>query len=110
MASRLDGSVGSEACRVVGLFETFDSGFDQSHVYIPCRLHGKCSARKAESPEFVVNPVDTKHTDAIAALLKSALPGGYEVLTYKQMLPLLVMQLQLYYETIYIFYESLPSL
>ncbi len=35
MASRLDGSVGSEACRVIGIFETFDSGFDESHVYIP---------------------------------------------------------------------------
>lgn len=104
MASRLDGSVGSEACRVVGLFETFDSGFDQSHVYIPLQTARQMLGAQGRVSEFVVNPVDTKHTDAIAALLKSALPSGYEVLTYEQMLPLLVMQLQLYYETIYIFY------
>ncbi|MFZ1082662.1 MAG: ABC transporter permease [Candidatus Kryptoniota bacterium] len=104
MASRLDGGVGSEACRVVGLFETFDSGFDQSHVYVPLQTARQMLGAQDRVSEFVVNPVDAKQTDAIAALLKSALPGSYEVLTYKQMLPLLVMQLQLYYETIYIFY------
>ncbi len=52
----------------------------------------------------MLNPIDTKQTDLIADQLKAELPGGYEVLTYKQMLPLLVMQIQLYYETIYIFY------
>ncbi len=104
MASRLDGSVGSEACRVIGIFETFDSGFDASHVYIPLQNAQQMLGAQNRISEFVLNPIDTKQTDLIADQLKAELPGGYEVLTYQQMLPLLVMQIQLYYETIYIFY------
>jgi putative ABC transport system permease protein len=104
MASRLDGSVGSEACRVVGLFETFDSGFDQTHVYIPLQTAQQMLGAPGRMSELVVNPVDTKETEAVANRLADGLPSGFEVLTYKQMLPLLVMQIQLYDQTIYFFY------
>ncbi len=104
MASRLDGSVGSEACRIVGLFETFDSGFDQTHVYIPMQTAQQMLDAPGRVSEFVVNPTDTKRTETVAAQIESDLPAGFEVLTYKQMLPILVMQLQLYDQTIYIFY------
>lgn len=104
MASRLDGSVGSEACRVVGIFETFDSGFDQTHVYIPLQTAQQMLGAQERISEFVVNPVRTTQTGAIAQKLASELPPSFEVLTYKQMLPLLVMQIQLYDQTIYIFY------
>ena len=104
MASRLDGSVGSEACRVVGIFETFDSGFDQSHVYIPLQTAQQMLVATGRISEFIVNPVDSRQTETIAEELKSELSQEYEVLTYKQMLPLLVMQTQLYDEIIYVFY------
>ena len=104
MASRLDGSVGSEACRIVGVFETFDSGFDQTHVYIPLTTEQQMLGAARRISEFVVNPVDTKQTDEVAEQLSSELPSGFEVMTYKQMLPLLVMQIQLYNESIYFFY------
>ncbi len=104
MASRLDGSVGSEACRVVGIFETFDAGFDQSHLYIPLQTGQQMLGAQNHISEFLVNPIDTKLTHSIAQRLISELTSTYEVLTYEQMLPLLVMQIQLYDETIYIFY------
>ncbi len=104
MASRIGGSVGSEACRVVGLFETFDSGFDQTHVYLPLQTAQRMLGAEGRISEIVVNPVDAKMTDSIAHSLESQLPPDFEVLTYKEMLPLLVMQIQLYNQTIYIFY------
>ncbi|HUI30241.1 MAG TPA: ABC transporter permease [Candidatus Acidoferrales bacterium] len=104
MASRFDGSIGSEACRVVGIFETFDSGFDQGHVYISLQTAQQMLGTDNRISEFVVNPVDAKQTDMVANEIRSKLTNSYEVLTYRQMLPLLVMQVQLYDETIYIFY------
>lgn len=104
MASRMDGSIGSEACRVVGLFETFDSGFDQTHVYIPLKTAQQMLGASGIVSGFVVNPVDTKQTDTVAGRLRSMLPTGFEVLTYEQMLPLLVMQTKLYDQMIYFFY------
>ncbi len=102
--SERNGSVGSEACRIVGLFETFDSGFDQTHVYIPLHTAQQMLGAPGRISEFVVNPIDAKRTQAVAEDLESDLPSGFEVLTYEQMLPILVMQLQLYDQIIYIFY------
>ncbi len=104
MASRLGGSVGSEACRIVGIFETFDSGFDQTHTYIPLQTARQLLGAPGRISEFVVNPVQAGQTEAVAERLASVLSPGFEVLTYKQMLPILVMQIQLYDQTIYIFY------
>lgn len=104
MASQLSGSIGSEACRIVGLFETFDSGFDQSHVYVPMQTARQMLGSQDRISEIVVNPIDAKQTDIVAGEIKSRLADGYEVLTYRQMLPLLVMMLQLYDEIVYIFY------
>ncbi len=104
MASRVDGSVGSEACRVVGLFETYDSGFDQTHVYIPLTTAQDMLGAPGRISEFVVNPVNPERTETVARRLEADLPAGFEVLTFKQMLPILVMQLRLYDQTIYIFY------
>lgn len=107
MASRKDGSIGSEACRVSGIYETFNSGFDQSHVYIPIRTAEQMLGTKGVVSEFVVNPIQDDATDTLAAAIRrdisaSAAPNSFEVLTYKQMLPLLVSQLELYKQALYL--------
>lgn len=107
MASRMDGSIGSEACRVSGIFETFNSGFDQSHVYIPIQTADQMLNTNGLISEFVVNPVNPDQTDQIAVSIRrdiaaSEHPAGFEVLTYKQMLPLLVSQLALYKQALYL--------
>ena len=108
MASRLDGSIGSEACRVSGLFETFNSSFDQSHVYIPIGTAEQMLNADGLVSEFVINPknphdlaaTDSRIASGIAALPVAA--GKYELLTYEQMLPLLVAQLELYRQALYL--------
>ncbi len=107
MASRKDGSIASEACRISGIFETFNSGFDQSHVYIPMQTATQMLNANGLVSEFVINPVNPDRTDAVAAMIRQDIaalhgPHNYEVLTYKQMLPLLVSQLALYKEALYL--------
>jgi len=104
MASRVDGSVGSEACRVAGIYETFDSDFDQTHVYVNLQTAEQMLGLHGWISQIVINPDNPDRTDAIAEKLQKEIPDGYELLTYKKMLPLLVMQINLYGETIYIFY------
>ncbi len=108
MASQIDGSVGSEACRVSGIFETFNSGFDQSHVYIPIQTAKQMLNADGLISEFVINPenphelgsLDSRLEAQIASLPESS--GKYEILTYEQMLPLLVAQLELYKQALYL--------
>ncbi len=108
MASQRDGSIGSEACRIAGIFETLNSGFDQSHVYIPIQTAGQLLNADGLVSEFVVNPKDPDDMDAVVSQIRhriEALPGApnrYEVLTYEQMLPLLVAQLELYKQALYL--------
>ncbi len=107
MASREDGSIGSEACRITGIYETYNSGFDQSHVYIPMQTAVQMLDAKGLVSEFVVNPLDPQKTDLVAETIRHEVvelrgPNHYEVLTYEQMLPLLVSQLALYKEALYL--------
>ena len=108
MASQINGSVGSEACQVTGIFETFNSAFDQSHVYIPMQTADQMLNADGLVSEFVVNPTNPRHMKALVSQIRKAinlLPGAadkYEVLTYEQMLPLLVAQLELYRQALYL--------
>jgi putative ABC transport system permease protein len=108
MASQLNGSVGSEACRISGIFETFNSAFDQSHVYVPLQTADQLLNSDGLVSEFVVNPTDARTVEILASRIRNdiaALPragDNYEVLTYQQMLPLLVAQLELYKQALYL--------
>ena len=104
MASRLDGSVGSEACRIVGIYETFDSGFDQTHVYVPLQTVEQMLSAQNIVSEFVIAPRNQKNITGIVAQLRVALDHGYEVLSYEDMLPLFVAQIQIYDNTMFILY------
>ncbi len=108
MASQMNGSIGSEACRVTGIFETFNSGFDQSHVYIPILTADQMLNADGLVSEFVVNPINPNDMSSIASSIRDGIAGlpenagKYEVLTYEQMLPLLVAQLALYKQALYL--------
>ncbi len=108
MASQIDGSVGSEACRVSGIFETFNSSFDQSHVYIPIRTADQMLNADGLVSEFVINPKNPHDQAAVESRIRNdiaGLPGAakeYEVLSYEQMLPLLVAQLEMYKQALYL--------
>ncbi len=108
MASQKDGSIGSEACRVAGMFETLNSGFDQSHVYIPIQTARQMLNASGLVSEFVINPKHLHEMNKVVSLIRrsiQALSGASdrnEVLTYEQMLPLLVAQLELYKQALYL--------
>ncbi|MCB0292112.1 MAG: FtsX-like permease family protein, partial [Calditrichaeota bacterium] len=53
---------------------------------------------------FAVILGNLEQQNEVQATLVQELGSGYEVLTYKQLLPLLVMQVDVYKETIFIFY------
>ncbi len=77
-ASRLDGSVGTDVFRVVGLYKTFDSAVDEAFVFIPIQraqamlgLGGavtECVARVSNPDEAVV--VSTRLQAALPLLSK----------------------------------------
>ncbi|MFZ1082664.1 MAG: ABC transporter permease [Candidatus Kryptoniota bacterium] len=110
MASQVDGSVGSEGCRVCGIYETSNAGFDQSHVYVPIQTLREMTNVNDMVSEFVINPIHrSKMPEIMNSLRKEvhSIPdssGIFETLSYDEMLPLFVMQLGFYDQIFYIIY------
>ncbi len=110
MASQLDGSVGSEGCRICGIYRTSNSGYDQSHVYVPIEaLRQTLNVRDMVS-EFVINPIYRNQMSAVINILHkqihviSGSSDKFEILSYEEMLPLFVMQLGFYDQIFYVIY------
>jgi ABC-type lipoprotein release transport system permease subunit len=104
MASGLDGKVGSDAFRVVGLFRTFDSEFDKWTLFVPIRRAQEMLSMGERVSEFVAVLHDQSLADTLASDLRSQLGPGYEVLTYKDVLPLLSYQVEALGEFMFIYY------
>ncbi|MCB9090183.1 MAG: ABC transporter permease [Calditrichae bacterium] len=104
MASALSGAIGSDVFRVVGIYETFSSEFDKSHAYVYLPNLQQMLEFESQISEFAVILGNLERQNEVQAALVQELGSGYEVLTYKQLLPLLVMQVDVYKETIFIFY------
>ncbi len=104
MASRKDGSIGSEVYRVVGLYETFNSEFDKTHVFIPLQTAQNTLSVGNAVSEIVVKLDNLKFLDSVKQAIQERLPEKYEVLSYKDVLPLLVLQIDVYKEMIFVYY------
>ena len=107
MASRLDGSIGSDVFRVVGMFTSSSTTFDKTTVYINIDHAQEMLGLGGHVSEFAMVTTSLDRAASLQKQLKKALaekPGSYEVLTFRELLPLLVMQVDVYRESIAVFY------
>jgi len=104
MASAKDGKVGSELFRIVGLFETFSSAFDKSSVYVPRSSAQTMLGLNDEVSEFAMLLSDANQIRSIENTLAEKLGEGYEVLPYTEILPFLVLQIELFDQSMAVFY------
>lgn len=109
MASRVDGSIGSDVFRVVGIFETFSSEFDKTSMYISIGNAREMLGLGQNVSEFAVivdnlQQISRVKNELLQQLAAEKSASEYEVFTYRELLPLLVMQVDVYRESIIIFY------
>jgi ABC-type lipoprotein release transport system permease subunit len=91
-----DGSVGSDVFRVTGIYETFSSDFDRINVYIPLERAQQLLNIGDEIHEIAVIAADDSRVMELKDQISGSLTGDYEVLSYTDLLPLLVMFLDMY--------------
>jgi putative ABC transport system permease protein len=104
MASTLDGHVGSDLFRVVGIYETFSSEFDRTVIYIDIANAQKMLALGGKTSEFAIVTHDKNLALDLKERLARELSEEYEILSYADLLPFLVMQLDMYREYMFIVY------
>ncbi len=104
MASTVNGSVGADMFRIVGLFQTVSSEFDKSYMFISLRSAQEMLEMGSAVSEFAIITEDRREAEQISEKLKSALGPSYEVLTYADIMPLMISQMRIYEESMYIVY------
>lgn len=104
MASGLGGEVGSELFRVAGLFASYDSRFDDTHVYVPLADARRLLSLDEGVMEFAALCPDPAASEAAADSLAAALGDRYAVATYRELLPLLVVQVDVYRQMMLVIY------
>jgi ABC-type lipoprotein release transport system permease subunit len=104
MASALSGDVGSDLFRVVGIFETVSSEFDKTHMFTTLDNAQRMLELEDNVLEYSMVVRDLEMVEETAAELRHKLGADYEVLTYNELLPMLVAQIDMYDQMMYIIY------
>ncbi|RMF56999.1 MAG: ABC transporter permease [Calditrichaeota bacterium] len=104
MASSLHGNIGAEVFRVVGIYQSFSSQFDKIYIYV--NLHDAQNMLELEDniSEFALLLENSELSQNVKNRLSTQLGEEYEVLTFQELLPMLVLQIDVYKESIFIFY------
>ena len=104
MASGVGGDIGSAMFRVAGVFTTVSSEFDRSYAFVPIGSAREMLDCGDGVSEFAIVTADRPAAPAAARSIAASLGDGYEALSYVDLLPLMVAQMEVYRESIYIVY------
>ncbi len=102
MANTLKGDIGSEVFRIVGIFRTASSEFDKTAIYIPDATEQSMLNIGNKYYEYAIITKDYDNVGQVQKKLETKLGNKYEVLSYKDLLPMLIYQIELYKETMWI--------
>ncbi len=102
MANTIKGNIGSEVFRIVGIFKTASSEFDKTAIYIPAITEQNMLNIGDKYYEYAILTKNYDNVDEIQKDLEAKLGENFEVLSYKDLLPMLIYQIELYKETMWI--------
>ena len=104
MANELDGSIGSDVFRIKGIFETENSEFDRSNIFINLSQFESMLSLDNKVHEFAIILDNPQNANLIRDQIITKLNNSsYEVQTYEQLLPLLILQIELSKEATIVF-------
>jgi putative ABC transport system permease protein len=104
MASALNGDVGSDLFRVVGIYHTVSSEFDKMHMFTSLTGAQKMLELDGRVIEYAIIVDDLRRVEEVKRVLRAKLGGGYEVLSYRDLLPMLVYMLDMYGQMMLVLY------
>jgi ABC-type lipoprotein release transport system permease subunit len=104
MASTLSGRVGSDLFRIVGLYQTVSSEFDKAYIFISLNNAQEMLEIGNGVSEFAVTTSDRKRVEPVKDEIARTLGSEYEVLSYADIMPLMLAQMEIYKESTYIVY------
>ena len=85
-----DGTITSDVFRIAGIYETFSSVFDKAFIYIPIGNAQQMLDIGDNIHELAIITLNYNQVDKVKEQIVSNLNDEYEVLSYKDILPMLL--------------------
>lgn len=104
MVNTLDGPIGMESFVISGIYRSPNSEFDKMYVYIPLKSSQELLGLGDNIHEFAILAKDKQNIKEIEQRLESGLSTNYEVLNYKELIPVMAIYLDMYDEMMLTFY------
>ncbi len=104
MASALSGDVGSDLFRVVGIYQTVSSEFDKMHMFTTLAGSQEMLELEGRVLEYAITVDNIEKVDEVKRVLSDKLGGEYEVLSYRDLLPMLVYMVDMYSQMMIVLY------
>ncbi|OGU53956.1 MAG: hypothetical protein A2V66_08520 [Ignavibacteria bacterium RBG_13_36_8] len=104
MVNTPDGSIGSDVFRIVGMFKTPSSEYDKAYIYVNLSNAQRMMEIGDEIYEYAIIANDYHNAGLVRDQILSKLDKRYEVFSYTDLLPMLVMQMDMMDEYMGIFY------
>ena len=95
-----NGKIGSEVFRIIGLYKTPSSEFDKSFIYVPIKTAQSMLQLDDKIFEYAIVTKDINSTESVKQELLTSLGNKYEVLSYIDLLPLLIIWMDMYKESL----------
>jgi ABC-type lipoprotein release transport system permease subunit len=102
MSNTPDGTIGSDVFRIVGIFKTPNSEFDKTYIYISLENAQSMLEIPGKVHEFAVITNNYMTANTVRDEIKKELGDKYEVLSYEDLLPFVILQLDMYKESMFI--------
>ena len=94
MAAATDGSVQSEMFRVTGIYDANSGEFNRSYVFIPIKTAQNLLLMGTDITQFAMLVDNTENIVLYKSQLKKSLGSEVEVLSYADLMPLVVMYIE----------------
>ena len=104
MTASKSGKVQSELFRVKGIYKSKSNEFDKTHVFVPIASSRKLLNIGNDITQFVILTDNIDNVDAYKKRLKEMIDSKYEVLSYKDIMPLIVLYIDLTVEMMALMY------
>ncbi len=96
MSQGLADEFGTAAYRVKGIFESTSSEYDKYNVFINISDAQALLFMNRRISEIVIMADDLENVDTLAAALKENVLGDYEILTWEEIMPLIVQMVEMF--------------
>ncbi len=104
MATELDGQVGADVFRVCGLYQTASSEFDRAYIYVPLEFAQAMLGLGDRVTGYAAIMQEPEMAAAARGRIQQVLGRRYEVLTYAELIPMMMQIITLFQQTMVVYY------